>query len=283
MSAPMTRRTVLALLAAAPLAACAAPTPTPVATASGAPEGSGGAPASKVGEVLVYAPGALAATTKALKEAWDTSGAGTMTFEVGHTPTQREQLAHGARPDVWVAANPTDMQSAADAGLVDAAGVVQVARTKLVIITAPGNPGRVQGVADLAKPRLKLLLGADELPIGKATKAALEKMDGPHGEGFAKKVEGRVVSRELGVQLIVNKVTLGEADAGIVFVTDLPADRKGVELVEIPDEVNHMLPLSAAPVTAGRNQAGAKAYCEFLVTRQGQQTLRDAGWLPAAP
>lgn len=268
-----TRRIALALASLLLLAGCSA------APAS-APNSAGSTPTPAAGAVVVYAPGALAAQTKLLAASYQSAG-GQVSFEVGHTPMQREQLAKGAAPDVWIAANPKDVQSAADAGLVDKAAVKQLGRTKLVVITAPGNPGKVTTLADLGKPGVRVLLGADSLPIGTATDATVGKIDATQ-PGFKAAINANVASRELGVQPIVNKVTLGEADAGIVFVTDLPVDRKGVGTIDVPDGVNTVVSLVIAPVTAGKNKAGAARFIEFLTAGPGKQQLTTAGYLPPA-
>ncbi len=264
----ISRRGLLALASLAPLAACtAAPAASPTPTAA---------------PVVVYAPGALAAQTKALAAAYQAAGKGTVTFEVGHTPVQREQLAQGATPDVWIAASPTDLQVTAEKGLVDAAAIRQVGRTKLVVILAPNNPGKVGTLADLARPGVKLLVGAETLPIWAATDKALTKLDAAQGVGFRAGVLANIVSREMGVQPIVTKVGKGEADAGLVFVTDVPADRNGLTTLDIPDAVNQTLPLAVAPVTAGKNKAGATAFIEFLLSGAGRDVLTKAGYLPPA-
>lgn len=278
----ITRRAVVAALALAPLAACAsAPATTP--TSQGASAAAQSPSMAATGEVVVYVPGAFAATVKALQEAYATSGAGTVSFEVGHTPVQREQLAQGATPDVWIAANPADMTAAAEAGHVDQAGVRQLARTRLVVVVAPNNPAGITGLGDLAKPGVKLLVGADAIPIGTATAKTLGKLEASQGAGFQAKVEANIVSREMGVQPIVNKVTMGEADAGIVFVTDLPADLKGATQVEIPDADNTLVAFSIAPVTLGKNKAGADAFIVFMTAGAGQALLTETGYLPPAP
>lgn len=272
-----TRRRVIALAAllslTVPLAGCA-PAASPATP-------SPGASATASAAVVVYAPGALAGQTKPLTAAFAGEG-GQVSFEVGHTPMQREQLAKGATPDVWIAASPGDMQSAAEAGLVDKAGVRQLARTNLVVVVAPGNPGRIGTLGDLAKPGVKLLVGAATIPIGAATDKTLAKAEATQGAGFASRVGANVVSRELGVQPIVNKVTLGEADAGIVFVTDVPADRKGLTTVAIAAADNTDVALSIAPVTAGRNRAQAGVFIDFMTTGAGGKLLAAAGYLPAA-
>lgn len=271
------RRSLLAAAALLPLAACSA---TPAASPAGSPA-AGPASTAATAPVVVFSPGALAAHTKALTAAYQKAG-GTVSFEVGHTPMQREQLAKGASPDVWISANPADMKSAAEAGLVDAAGVKQLGRTKLIVVIAPGNPGKISSFADLGEPGKKLLLGAMSIPIGTATDKMLTKAEAATGAGFKGKVEANIVSRELGVMPIVNKVTLGEADAGIVFITDVPADRKGVTTLDIPDDANMMLALSIAPVTAGTNKAGAQEFIDYVTKGAGKDLLAEAGYLPPA-
>ena len=274
----LSRRRLAAVLALIPLAACAAtPSATPTA-ASPQPTAS----ASSTGTVVVYAPGAMAAHTKPLAAAYAEAGLGTVSFEVGHTPIQREQLAKGAAPDVWIAANPADMQATADKGLVVADRVTQLARTKLVVVVAPDNPGNVTTLADLGREGVSLLVGAETLPIWAATEKTLDKLEASQGAGFKERALANVVSREMGVQPIVSKVTMGEADAGIVFITDVPVDRKGLTTLDIPDADNTLLPLSIAPVTAGTNAAGATAFIEFVTAGPGRAILDEAGYLPPA-
>ena len=238
----LSRRRVLAALALVPLAACSGPTPPAPAPAASA-HATGTTPAAPAAsEVTVFVPGAMAAHAKGLAAAFDVGGAHTV-VEVGHTPIQREQLAKGATPDVWIAANPADITSAAEAGLVVADRVQQLARTKLVVVVAPGNPAGITGIEDLAKPGVKVLLGAETLPIWKVTERGFTKVEAAH-PGFTAAVTANTVSREMGVQPIVTKVTKGEADAGVVFVTDVPAD---AEIVQVPDAFNAELPLSIAP------------------------------------
>ncbi len=273
----VTRRSLLSLLAVLPLAGCAAPAPA----ASGAPAAPGGAsaaPSAAGTPVVVYAPGALAAHTKALAAAYAAAGLGTVSFEVGHTPVQREQLAQGAAPDVWIAASPADMKTAADKGLVKADAVAQLAVTQLTVVTAPKNPGQVAALTDLAKPGVKVLLAVETLPIWTTTKKTFDKVEATR-PGFTAAVLANTVSREMGVQAIVQKVQLGEADAGVVFVTDVPAGSP-VGTVAVPAEVNTTLALSLAPVTAGKNPAGATSFAAFMTTGPGKDVLTRAGYLP---
>lgn len=199
---------------------------------------------------------------------------------MGHTPVQREQLAKGAAPDVWISASPTDMAAAAQENLVAAKAVTPVATTRLVVLTAPGNPARIDSVEDLAGKDVTVLLAAETLPIWKTTAKTFARIDAAH-PGFSQKVLANTVSREMGVQAIVSKVRMGEADAGIVFVTDVPKYSTDIDTVEIPENLNTSLALSAAPVTAGRQQDAAEAFVDWLATGRGHAVLTDAGYQSA--
>lgn len=273
------RRRLLSALAVLPLAGCASSAPAAPAapSASGGP-GAPGAPSAAGAPVVVYAPGALAAHTKAIAAAYAAAGLGTVSFEVGHTPVQREQLAKGAAPDVWIAASPADMQAAADKGLVAADAVAPLAVTRLVVVVAPGNPGKVTTLADLARPGVKVLLAVETLPIWATTKKTFDRVEAAT-PGFTAAVLANTVSRELGVSAIVQKVQLGEADAGVVFVTDVGAGAT-VTTVPVPDDVNTTLALSVAPVTAGKNRVGAASFIDFMTRGPGKGVLTQAGYLP---
>lgn len=252
----------------------------------GTPSGSGSPGAGTTGTgtsggagaVTVFAPGAFAETVKPIGAAYQKTG-GTAKFEVGHTPMQLTQLQQGATPDVWISASPATMETAKQQHLVLADKAKPLAVTKIVVITAPGDPGKVKALTDLGRPGLRLLLGVPDLPIGKSTEASLKKMDAKFGAGFTKKVLANVVSRELGVKPIVSKVQLGEADAGIVFVTDAKSAPR-VGTLDVPDALNTPVVLSIAPVTAGKNPQAAQAFVDFMTGEAGQGVLHDQGYLP---
>lgn len=199
----LSRRTALTLMAVLPLlplaAACSSSTGTTSGSSPTEQTSTHAADAvTNTGAVQVFAPGAFAAHQKSISEFYASTGRGSITFAMGHTPMQRAQLAQGAAPDVWISASESDMTAAADAGLVDKGAVAQLARTKLIVIVAPGNPGGVNSLGDLDKPGLKLLVGADTIPIGKGTDAMLPKVGATQSSGWADRVKANIVSRELG-------------------------------------------------------------------------------------
>lgn len=265
---------ILALVAALPLALVAACGATDAAE----PQASPSAGAQVVtGQVTVYAPGALAAHTDLIADAYAAAMPGaTASFEVSHTPTQYEQLKQGSTTDVWIAANPKLMTQAGEEGWVDAARIRPVAKTELAIVVPPGNPADITAAEDLARDGVSVLLAEESLPIGMTVNTFFGKMDAST-PGYSDAVKANTVSRELGVKPIVSKVGLGEADAGIVFVTD--AD-DSVELVRVPGEVNAQLSLQVAPVTAAAHPEAAGQFVDYLSSEQGVAVLTEAGYLP---
>lgn len=126
-------------------------------------------------------------------------------------------------------------------------------------------------------------VGADTIPIGKGADAMLPKVGATQSSGWADRVKANIVSRELGVQPIVTKVSSATADAGIVYATDVPYDPKGLSTVDMADAQNAFVPFSIAPVSAGKNKAGASSFIEFMTKGEGHNLQTEAKFLPSAP
>jgi len=108
---------------------------------------------------------------------------------------------------------------------------------KLVVILPKDNPATLEKLEDLTNSGIKLVLAAEEVPVGKYTRQALDNMNGSFGNGFKDKVLANVVSNEDNVRQVVAKVQLGEADAGIVYTSDAVAAPE-LQTIEIPAELN---------------------------------------------
>ncbi len=271
----MKARAVFTLVPMLLLAACGSSTGDAAATDSASDSGDAAAT-----NVTVFAPGAFAETVKAIGTAYEATGA-RAEFEVGHTPMQLTQLEQGATPDVWISASPAHMNTAKQKNLVVADKAKNLAVTRLIVILAPNNPGKVTQLQDIGRPGVRLMLAVPDIPIGKSTEDALKKMEATFGAGFTEKVTKNVVSRELGVKPIVSKVQLGEADAGVVFVTDARS-APDLETVQVPDNLNSPVAFSIAPVTAAKHPQAAQAFVDFMSGEAGQNVLRDQGYQPPA-
>lgn len=192
-----------------------------------------------------------------------------VTFSFGGSGALATQIQQGAPADVVATADASTMQRLDDAGLVETP--LTFASNALEILVAPGNPKGLRALADLARPDLKVVLADDSVPAGKYAAQALQ----------AAGTTVQPVSKETDVKAAVSKVTLGEADATIVYVTDvLAAGAKG-QGVEIPPVANVPAEYRIAVVKATGRRAGAEAFVDAVVSASGQAVLRRRGFLPA--
>ncbi|MEA2672311.1 MAG: molybdate transport system substrate-binding protein [Chloroflexota bacterium] len=177
------------------------------------------------------------------------------------------QIQSGAPADVVATADQASITTLASAGLVDTPTVF--AHNTLEIVVAPGNPRGVRGLADLARPDLIVVLEDPSVPAGKFARQALQKA----GITVAPR------SLELDVKSELQKVAMGEADAGIVYVTDVSAAGSRVTGVPIPDGQNVTATYPVAVVKASRHPAAARAFVGEIVSGAGQRALRARGFL----
>jgi molybdate transport system substrate-binding protein len=241
----------------------------------------GGAPA---GEITVFAAASLTEAFQEIAAAFEEAYPGAdVVFNFAGTPTLRTQLEQGARADVFVSANQEQMELARQSAIVEATDSV-FARNALVIVTPDENYGDIESALDLGRDGLKLVLANEDVPVGAYTRQALEAMSAVaiFGADFNDAVLANVVSLESNVKQVVAKVELGEADAGIVYGTDVtPALADKLNTVEIPDAFNVIAEYPAALVKERRNDALARAFVDFLLSDQAQAILANYGFLSA--
>jgi molybdate transport system substrate-binding protein len=193
------------------------------------------------------------------------------------------QLQQSARADVFASADQRWMQTARDGGLV--AGTPAIfARNRLLVITPAANPGRVDRLQDLSHKGLKLVLAAEAVPAGKYAREALGRLAAAPGFGsdYSSRVLHNVVSQEENVKAVVAKVQLGEADVGIVYLSDVtPAVRHAVHVIEIPDRYNVIASYPIAALQGAGHPDAARAFVDFVLSPEGQAILTRWGFLPA--
>ncbi len=205
-----------------------------------------------------------------------------VTFNFAGSNTLAIQLDQGGQADAFASADTIQMGNAQKSG--DLTSEPQIfAHNKLTIVTPSNNPGNVQQVCDLAKPGLKIVAAAASVPVGQYTNDMLDKASTPDqcGEGFRQKVEANIVSREDNVRQLVAKVQLGEADAGVCYLTDVtPAIKPNVQEINIPDDLNTLADYPIA-TTKGRNAAGGQAFMTYVLSPAGQTILANWGFIKA--
>jgi molybdate transport system substrate-binding protein len=189
------------------------------------------------------------------------------------------QLEQGAPADLFVSADDRWMSYASEHHLIDG-NAKRFARNRLVVITPVSNPGRVDKLEDLARPGVKVLIGAEAVPAGRYARQVLARLS--NGSDYEQRVIANVVSQEDNVKSIVVKVQLGEADAGFVYVTDVSsALRARLRAISIPESSNVVTDYPIAITRGAPNQAAAKAFIDYLLSTDGQALLAHYGFLPA--
>lgn len=192
----------------------------------------------------------------------------TVRFSFAASSAVAEQITQGAPIDVFASAGITSMQPVADAGLVT--GVTAFAQNSLQIATPPGNPGKVTGLADL--PRVTVVICQEQAPCGTAAAKLFD----------ANALTISPVSLEPDVRSVLTKIETDEADAGIVYVTDVKAAGSKVVGVAIPAAANVTSTYQAATVTASASPEAAATFVAYLRGPDAQAALAAAGFAPAS-
>ncbi len=269
---------VVALLVAAAIgAACSSSAEAPdIGTpASGTPAVSGG--------ITVFAASSLTEAFEKIAGGFEAANPrASVTFSFGGSPTLVTQLDQGAPADVLATADEPNMQNAVEKGLISGEPST-FARNKLTIIVPKSNPGGITSPKDLAKSGLKLVLAQASVPVGNYARQALEKFDADpsYGPDFSGKALKNLVSEEANVKAVVAKVQLGEADAGIVYVTDVTAEVSGdITQIAIPDQYNVIGSYPIAVAKDASNKDVARAFIEYVLSDAGQAVLAEYGFAP---
>jgi len=155
------------------------------------------------------------------------------------------------------------------------------ARNEPVLVVPKGNPARLSGLQDLPKAQ-RIVVGVPEVPIGAYTLRILDAASRQYGADFRAKVEARVVSRELNVRQILAKVSLGEADAAIVYRTDASTAKQKVEVIAIPSDLNVVAEYPIAVLTRARQPALADEFVRLVLSPAGREVLASFGFPPGS-
>ena len=191
------------------------------------------------------------------------------------------QLTQGASADVFASADQNWMRVVADSGLLAGPPLV-FANNHLVVIVPASNPARIERPQDLARPKIKLVLAGEAVPVGRYARTVLAKL--AKARGFSPEYQNRVlanlVSNEESVKGVVTKVQLGEADAGIVYSSDVTAKLSSRVLrVEIPEEENVTAVYPIAQLGHSANPALAREFLDLVLGSVGQRVLIASGFL----
>ena len=202
-----------------------------------------------------------------------------LTFNFGGSQALRTQIQEGAQADVFASASAKEMDALVVANFVSAESSQTFASNQLVVILPADNPAEIQTLQDLATPGIKLVLAAEDVPAGNYARESLALMSGEYGAGFGEHVLSNLVSNEDNVKQVVTKVELGEADAGIVYVSDAVAAANLIQII-IPPDQNIRASYPIAPLIAAQEPDLAKAFIAAVLSPDGQAVLMKWGLLP---
>ena len=233
----------------------------------------------------VYAAASLIEAFQELGHSLEQSHAGlTVRFNFAGSQQLALQIEQGAPADVFASADQRWMSELAAKGQVDGEPAV-FARNRLVAIVPRTNPARIGGLGDLARRGTKIVLAAEAVPAGKYSRETLARLASAEGfpKDYDRRVLANVVSQEENVKSVAAKVQLGEADAGLVYQSDVtPSVAHYVRVFEIPDPYNSIATYPIAVLKSAGNAQAARDFIALVTSARGQAVLQRHGLLPAA-
>ena len=220
------------------------------------------------GKLIVFAAASLKKSFTEIGEQFKTDNPGSdVEFNFAGSSDLVTQLTQGAPGDVFASADTKNMDKAAQADLL-AGDPVNFASNTLTIVTAPGNPKKVASFKDLAQPGLSVVVCAPQVPCG----SAAEKVEKATG------VQLNPVSEESQVTDVLGKVTSGEADAGLVYVTDAQGAGDKVTAVPFPESAEAVNTYPIAVLKQSKDQELAGKFVDLVTGAAGQKVLNAAGF-----
>lgn len=229
--------------------------------------------------VTVFAAASLTDAFGELGKAFDAKTGNRTAFQFAGSQALRTQLENGARADVYASANHAQFDPLVQQGLVTHGQTF--ARNKLTVI-APKNNTKVNSLADLTESGLKLVIADKSVPVGDYSRRMLTAIDrsGTYGREYSARFLRNVVSEEPNVRQVALKVQLGEADAAVVYATDVtPALRSAVRVVALPTRFNQSASYPIGTLPGANSPQAAQAFVAYVLSPEGQRILRKWGFL----
>ncbi len=233
--------------------------------------------------LTVFAASSLLEAFTGIGKAFEAANPGvTVVFNFDGSQSLRAQIENGATPDLFASANQQEINLLLDQSRIAPYKLLMFAINQLIVILPPSNPANLQSLADLAQPGLTLALGADGTPIGNYSRQALDNLNALYGADFSANVLANVVFSEDNVKQVVAQVQLGEADAGIVYISDAVA-APDLKTLPIPAEYNVTATYPIAVLANTPQLEIASKFAAYMYAQESQAILRKWGFSPLTP
>jgi len=202
----------------------------------------------------------------------------TVTYNFAGSNTLATQITNGAPADVFASADTNNMEKVSR--LVNTPKTF--AKNKVVVIVPANNPGNIKTLHDLANKGVKIAVAGPSVPVGNYTLEVLSKMgqSSEYGPAYESAVKANFVTQETSVSGVVQKVQLGEVDAGFVYVSDAFSAGSKVSSIDIPDQYNVVANYPIATVKASTHASTAESYVQFVLSPAGQAILTKYHFIP---
>ncbi|HWQ65128.1 MAG TPA: molybdate ABC transporter substrate-binding protein, partial [Methanospirillum sp.] len=234
--------------------------------------------------LTIFAAASLTGVVGDLDKSFEASHPGiTITPNFDSSATLETQIKEGASADLFLPASDSNINNLVKANLISKDDVTPYATNKLALIVPADNPAGITGLADLAKPGVKIVSETKDVPVRKYTEQMLNKTvnDTAYGQAFVDAFKKNIVSEETNVAGATTKVSLGEADAGITYYSDVSkelADK--IKIIEIPENLNVVAKYNAGVLTESKQKDLAKDYVKLLTSDDGKTALKEYKFSP---
>lgn len=236
-------------------------------------------------DLTVFAAASLTEAFSEIGQSFSAEHPGvTVIFNFAGSQQLAQQLGQGAPADVFASANRMQMKVTIEAGRVVSGTEQTFVRNRLAVIYPTDNPAGITQLQDLTRPGVKVILAANEVPVGRYSLDFLNKAvtDTAFSPTYMDDVLTNVVSYEENVKAVFTKIALGEGDAGIVYTSDITGE--GVDRVgrlDIPDNLNTIATYPIAVVSDSAHPTQAQAFVNYVLSPAGQAVLETYGFIPA--
>jgi molybdate transport system substrate-binding protein len=231
--------------------------------------------------LTVFAAASLTDAFTELGKVFDAKTGSKTNFQFAGSPLLRTQLENGAKADVYASANSAQFDPLVKTGLISSGSIFT--KNRLVVIVPKKGAGNVKTLADLGKANVKLVIADKTVPAGQYARQIFEALgkSKQFGADYTARVLKNIVSEETNVRQVALKVQLGEADAGVVYASDVtPNLAPSVIQIAIPARYNVIAKYPIGVLKSSSNPNAAKAFIDFVLSREGQAILGKWGFLP---